>query len=276
MARAGAARAGSEAAVGRLDGKRALVTGGASGIGRATALLFAREGARVAIATRRNAAGARAVAEAIGAAGGQAHVLLGDVAQPADARRLVDETVAALGGLDVLVNSAGVTIPGSLTHEVDERAWEHVLAVDLTGTFLMMKYAIPAMLRGGGGAIVNISSVLALAGVPGCSAYAAAKAGLIGLTRTAAIEYAQQGIRVNVILPGFIWTPLHTVADPAAADPTRPSPSPYYQFVASQVEPMGRWGSAEEVAAAALFLASDEAAYVTGSSLNVDGGLLAR
>ncbi|MBX5493027.1 MAG: SDR family oxidoreductase [Chloroflexi bacterium] len=262
--------------MGRLDGKAALITGGASGIGRATALLFAREGARVVVATRRDAAGAQAVVEAIAAVGGQARVLLGDVAQPADARRLVAETVAAFGALDVLVNSAGVTVPGRLTHEVDERAWDHVLAVDLTGTFLMMKYAIPAMLRGRGGAIVNISSVLALAGVPGCSAYAAAKAGLIGLTRTAAIEYAQQGIRVNVILPGFIWTPLHTVADPAAADPTRPSPSPYYQFVASQVEPMGRWGSAEEVAAAALFLASDEAAYVTGSSLNVDGGLLAR
>jgi NAD(P)-dependent dehydrogenase (short-subunit alcohol dehydrogenase family) len=198
------------------------------------------------------------------------------VARAGDAQRLVMSTVETFGKLDVLLNSAGITIPGSLLHEVDEVAWQQVLSVDLTGTFLMMKYGIPAMLQGGGGSIVNLSSVLALAGVPGCAAYAAAKAGLIGLTRTAAIEYAQRGIRVNVLLPGFVWTPMHAVADPAAADPAQPPTSEYHAFVASQVEPVGRWGTPEEVAQSALFLAADESSFVTGSTLAVDGGLLAR
>ncbi len=262
--------------MGRLDGKVALVTGGASGIGRAAALLFAHEGARVLVATGRNEAAARATVAAIEDAGGAAAWALGNVARPSDAERLVTTTVATFGRVDVLLNSAGVTIPGSLLHDVDAAAWQHVLAVDLTGTFLMMKYCIPAMLDGGGGAIVNVSSVLALAGVPGCAAYAAAKAGLIGLTRTAAIEYAQRGIRVNVLLPGFVWTPMHAVADPAAADPSGAPSGEYAAFVASQVEPIGRWGTPEEVAASALFLAADESSFVTGSTLAVDGGLLAR
>ncbi len=262
--------------MGRLDSKVALVTGGASGIGRAAALLFAREGARVMIATAHNAAGARDAVAAIAAAGGTAAFVLGDVSRADDARRMVAATVATHGKLDVLLNNAGITIPGSYTHDVQDDDWARLLAVDLTGAFLMMKHAIPAMLRAGGGSIVNVSSVLALAGIPGCSAYAAAKAGLIGLTRTAAIEYAQQGIRVNVLLPGFIWTPMHRVADPAAADPSQPPSSDYYAFVANTIEPMGRWGSAEEVAQTALFLAADESSFVTGSTLAVDGGLLAR
>ncbi len=262
--------------MGRLAGKVALVTGGASGIGRAAALLFAREGARVLVATARNTAGARDTVAQITAAGGTATWAQGDVTRAADAQRLVATTVETYGRLDVLLNAAGITVPGALLHEVAEADWDRVLDVDLKGTFLMMKYAVPAMLQGGGGAIVNVSSVLALAGVPGCSAYAAAKAGLIGLTRTAALEYARQGIRVNVLLPGFVWTPLHAVADPLAADPTRAPGGDYYTFVANVVEPMGRWGTPEEVAAAALFLAADEAAFVTGSSLAVDGGLLAR
>jgi NAD(P)-dependent dehydrogenase (short-subunit alcohol dehydrogenase family) len=261
---------------GRLHGKVALVTGGASGIGRAAAVLFAREGARVLIATARNEAGARTVVGEIQATGGTATYALGDVAGGEDARRLVAATVEVYGKLDVLLNSAGITVPGSLLHEVADADWERVIAVDLMGTFLMMKHAILAMLATGGGSIVNVSSALALAGVPGCSAYAAAKAGLIGLTRTAAIEYAQRGIRVNVLLPGFIWTPLHAVADATAADPTGPPGGDYYSFVANVVEPMGRWGTAEEVAATALFLAADESSFVTGSSLAVDGGLLAR
>jgi NAD(P)-dependent dehydrogenase (short-subunit alcohol dehydrogenase family) len=262
--------------VGRLDGKTALITGGASGIGRAAALLFAREGARVMVATARNETGARAVVADIAAAGGTAAYTLGDVARGDDARRLVADTVQAFGRLDVLLNSAGITVPGSLVHEVAESDWERVLTVDLTGSFLMMKHAIPAMLQTGGGSIVNVSSALALAGVPGCSAYAAAKAGLIGLTRTAAIEYAQQGIRVNVLLPGFVWTPLHAVADPSAADPTRAPSGEYHAFVANMVEPMGRWGTPEEIATTALFLAADDSSFVTGSTLAVDGGLLAR
>jgi NAD(P)-dependent dehydrogenase (short-subunit alcohol dehydrogenase family) len=262
--------------VGRLDGKVALITGGATGIGRAAALLFAREGARVMIATARNAAGAAQVVSEITAAGGAAAHALGDVARGDDARRLVAATVERYGRLDVLLNNAGITVPGALLHEVAESDWERVIAVDLTGAFLMMKHAIPAMLASGGGSIVNVSSALALAGVPGCSAYAAAKAGLIGLTRTAAIEYAQRGIRVNVLLPGFVWTPMHAAADPSAADPAAAAGGEYYSFVANVVEPMGRWGTAEEVAATALFLAADESSFVTGSSLAVDGGLLAR
>ena len=262
--------------MGRLDGKVALVTGGASGIGRAAALLFAREGACVMVATAHNAAGAQEVVAQIEAAGGTASTCLADVTRPEDARRMVAATVEVYGRLDVLLNNAGITIPGSFTHDVREDDWARIIAVDLTGAFLVMKHAIPAMLQAGGGSIVNVSSVLALAGIPGCSAYAAAKAGLIGLTRTAAIEYAQQGIRVNVLLPGFIWTPMHQAADPAAADPTLPPSSEYHAFVANTVEPMGRWGSAEEVAQTALFLAADESSFVTGSTLAVDGGLLAR
>jgi NAD(P)-dependent dehydrogenase (short-subunit alcohol dehydrogenase family) len=262
--------------VGRLDGKVALITGGASGIGRAAAVLFAREGARVTVATRRNEAGARETVDEIRVAGGAATYTLGDVTRPEDARGMVAATVRAHGKLDVLLNNAGITVPGSLLHEVAESDWERVVAVDLMGSFLMMKYSIPHMLRGGGGSIVNVSSVLALAGVPGCAAYAAAKAGVIGLTKTAAIEYAQRGIRVNALLPGFIWTPLHRVADPAAADLAQLPTSDYYAFVANTVEPIGRWGTAEEVAATALFLAADESSFVTGSTLAVDGGLLAR
>jgi NAD(P)-dependent dehydrogenase (short-subunit alcohol dehydrogenase family) len=262
--------------VGRLDGKVALVTGGASGIGRAAALLFAREGARLLVATGTNEAAARETIAEIEREGGTAAYAVGRVERSADAQRLVETALRTYGKLDVLVNSAGITIPGSLVHEVDELAWQQVLAVDLTGTFLMMKHAIPPMLANGGGSIVNVSSALALAGVPGCAAYAAAKAGLIGLTRTAAIEYAQRGIRVNVLLPGFIWTPMHRVADPSAADPSRLPTSDYHAFVASQVEPIGRWGTADEVAASALFLAADESSFVTGSTLAVDGGLLAR
>jgi NAD(P)-dependent dehydrogenase (short-subunit alcohol dehydrogenase family) len=228
------------------------------------------------VATAHNAAGARDVVAQIEAAGGTASAILADVTQPDDARRMVAATVDAYGRLDVLLNNAGITIPGSYTHDVQDDDWARIIAVDLTGAFLMMKHAIPAMLQRGGGSIVNVSSVLALAGVPGCSAYAAAKAGLIGLTRTAAIEYAQQGIRVNVLLPGFIWTPMHQGADPAAADPALPPSSDYHAFVANTVEPMGRWGSAEEVAQTALFLAADESSFVTGSTLAVDGGLLAR
>jgi NAD(P)-dependent dehydrogenase (short-subunit alcohol dehydrogenase family) len=262
--------------MGRLVGKVALVTGGASGIGRATAILFAQEGARVMVATARNEAGARETVEQIVAAGGTATYTLGDVSRADAAASIVEETVVQHGKLDVLLNNAGVTVPGSLLHEVSDDDWAHVIAVDLLGTFLMMKHSIPHMLRTAGGSIVNVSSVLALAGVPGCSAYAAAKAGVLGITRTAAIEYAQRGIRINALLPGFIWTPMHRVADPAAADPARPPASDYHAFVAHTVEPMGRWGTPEEVAATALFLAADEASFVTGSLLAVDGGLLAR
>ena len=262
--------------MGRLDGKSALVTGGASGIGRAAALLFAREGAQVTVATAQNETGARDVVAQITAAGGTATYVLGDVTRPDDARQMVAAAVATYGRLNVLLNNAGITIPGSYTHDVQDDDWARIIAVDLTGAFLMMKHAIPAMLQSGGGSIVNVSSVLALAGIPGCSAYAAAKAGLIGLTRTAAIEYAQQGIRVNVLLPGFVWTPMHQGADPAAADPSQAPQSDYYAFVANTVEPMGRWGTADEVAQSALFLAADESSFVTGSTLAVDGGLLAR
>jgi len=262
--------------VGRLDGKVALITGGASGIGRAATLLFAREGARVMLATAHNEAAARETVQQVHAANGTAEFVLGDVTRADDARAMVGAALSAHGKLDVLVNSAGITVPGCLTHEVRETDWDRVLAVDLTGTFLMMKYAVPHMLRGAGGSIVNVSSVLALAGLPGCAAYAAAKAGIIGLTKTAAMEYAQRGIRVNALLPGFIWTPMHQVADPGAANPDAPPTSDYHAFVANTVEPMGRWGTAEEVAASALFLAADESSFVTGATLAVDGGLLAR
>lgn len=243
---------------GRLDGKVAIITGGTSGIGEATALRFAEEGARVVVAGRRAAEG-EAVVRAIEGLGGAARFVQTDVARGADVAALVEATLAAYGRLDCAFNAAGVAASGGLT-EASEEEWDRAAAINLKGTWLCLKYQIPAMLASGGGAIVNVGSIGAVAGFPGTGVYAATKGGVIALSRTAAVEYARQGIRINVVSPGPIETAM--LADVP--------PELIAQIGAAY--PLGRTGKPAEVAEAVVYLCSDAAAYVTGHNLMIDGG----
>lgn len=252
----------------RLEGRVALVTGAASGIGAATARLFAQEGARVMLADIQDALG-QAVADAITADGGTARYVHGDVAVAEDVAGMVHATVTAFSRLDVLVNNAGMGGGGFVT-ELTEEDWDRVLDVNLKSVYLGCKYAIPEMRKTGGGAIVNIASVAGLRGSARLTAYSAAKAGVINLTRSIAAEAGRYGIRVNCVCPGIIRTPIwRTVIDlPAEAQDA------LWQRMAARVL-LGRVGLPEDVARAILFLASDDAAYITGTALVVDGGLTA-
>jgi meso-butanediol dehydrogenase/(S,S)-butanediol dehydrogenase/diacetyl reductase len=244
--------------VGRLDGKVALITGGASGIGLATARRFIAEGARVAIADRDDAASDRAVAEA----GVTASV--GDVTDWAFCQLAVEGAIAAHGRLDVLVNNAGVSV-GDGVLETDPETWDLNLAIVLKSQFLVTKAALPHLLAAGRGAIVNVSSVNGLLGL-GEEGYSAAKAGVINFTQNLAVRYGPKGLRANCVCPGSIRTPIwrNTLAkEPRVFERL----APWY--------PLGRVGEAEEVANAILFLASDEASFVSGAILTVDGGLTA-
>lgn len=249
----------------RFEERVAIVTGAASGIGRAAALAFAREGAAVVAADTQDAVAQ--VAAEIEAAGGRALGLTIDVSRPADARRMVETAVERFGRLDALFNNAGIEGEQALTADSSEENWARVLAVNLTGPYLGMKYAIPALLASGGGAIVNNASVAGLVGFAGISAYVASKSGLVGLTRSVALEYATHHIRVNCICPGVIETPMierFTAGDPQA------------RAGLEAMEPVGRLGRSEEVAALALYLCSEEASFLTGAAIPIDGGLVAR
>lgn len=245
-----------------LDGKSVIVTGGGSGIGRAAALLLAEAGCKVTIGDRSETA-ARAVADEIAAAGGTAQPFTVDVADETQVRAMVDAAVSALGALHGAVNAAGVSQVGKKAHEVTIEDWDRCHGVNLRGLFLCNKYEIVAMLDGGGGSIVNIASTAASVGFPNGAEYCASKAGVMGLVRGAAIDYATSGIRINAVLPGGTLTPMLKGA--MAADP-RLEPA------LAAVHPMNRFGQPEEIAAMARFLLSDEASFTTGAAFAVDGG----
>jgi NAD(P)-dependent dehydrogenase (short-subunit alcohol dehydrogenase family) len=249
-----------------LHGKVALVTGGASGIGRATALTFAREGAKLVIAVMQEAGGQQTV-HMIREHGGEALFVKTDVSNAVEVQALISQAVATYGRLDCAHNNAGIS--GGLsarTAEYPEEMWHQVIASNLTGVWLCMKYEIPQMLHHGGGSIVNTASVAGLGGYHGASAYVASKHGVVGLTKTAAVECATQGIRVNCVCPGYIATPMTAAG---MNDPTRLA-----RLIAR--EPIGRVGTPAEVAEAVVWLCSDAAAFVTGHTMTVDGGYVAQ
>jgi NAD(P)-dependent dehydrogenase (short-subunit alcohol dehydrogenase family) len=244
----------------------ALVTGGSAGIGRATALAFAREGARVVVADVADAGGEETV-RLIRDAGGEAVYVHADVSRPHEVEAMVGRAVDAFDRLDYAFNNAGIEGEPAATAECSEENWDRVLGINLRGVWLCMRYQIPQMLRQGGGAIVNCSSVAGLVGFAGSPAYVASKHGVVGLTKTAALDYATQGIRVNAVCPGVIRTAMierYTHGDSEAAA----------QLTAMQ--PVGRMGTPEEIADAVLWLCSDGASFVTGQAIAVDGGLISR
>jgi len=253
--------------MGSFDGKVALVTGAGSGIGRAAALEFAREGARVVVSDVNEAGGAETV-DMISAAGGTATFVKADVSQAAEVEALVKAAVDTYGRLDAAVNNAGIGGEANMTADYSLEGWHKVIDINLHGVFYGMKYEIPALLASGGGAIVNVSSILGLVGWSNAPAYVTAKHGVVGLTRAAAAEYAQQGIRINAVNPGFIETALLAGAGITPG-------SDLHAFIAGR-HLMNRLGQAEEVAAAIVWLCSDAASFVTGVPMPVDGGYTAQ
>jgi NAD(P)-dependent dehydrogenase (short-subunit alcohol dehydrogenase family) len=250
---------------GRFSGRVALVTGGGSGIGRATALAFASEGAGMVVVDIADEAGHETV-EFIQGRGGEARFIRADVSVSDDSERMVRETIKAYGRLDYAHNNAGIARGMASTVDCAEEDWDRIVAVNLKGVWLCMKTEIPRMLENGGGAIVNTASIAGLMGVRGLGAYVASKHGVVGLTKTAALEYAQAGIRINAVCPGWIRTPL---LEPALRD----HPEMEEQMAAGN--PSRRIGSPEEVAAAVVWLCSEAASYVTGHAMVLDGGHLA-
>jgi NAD(P)-dependent dehydrogenase (short-subunit alcohol dehydrogenase family) len=244
------------------EGKVALVTGGSSGIGRATALAFAREGAKVAVVDI-NAQGGEETVQLIKKAGGNATFVKCDVSKAADVEAMIKKTVDTYGRLDCAFNNAGVGVKKS-TVDCTEEEWDLSINVLLKGVWLCMKYEIPVMLKQGSGAIVNTSSAGGLIGSPGHSPYTAAKHGVIGLTKVAALDCASAGIRVNAVCPGGVRTPM--------LEPLLVNPEYVDSFL--RIHPMGRIGNPEEIAEAVLWLCSDAASFVTGVALPVDGGVV--
>ncbi|HEY7660349.1 MAG TPA: glucose 1-dehydrogenase [Actinomycetota bacterium] len=252
--------------MGRLDGKVALITGGGSGMGMVASKLFAAEGASVVLTDVADDAG-NAVAQEISGAGGQAHYVHADVSVEDDASAMVEATVDRFGGLHVLYNNAGVMLSddGSVT-ETDVAIWDTTLAINVKGVAFGCKYGVPAMIASGGGSIINVASFVAWMGAATSqTAYTASKGAVVAMTREVAVEFARKGVRCNALCPGPIDTPLlaELLSDPARRQ---------RRFVHI---PMGRLGRAEELAKAALFLASDDSSFMTGASLVVDGGITA-
>lgn len=251
----------------RFVGKTALVTGGTGGIGRATALAFARDGAKVAIVGRREPEG-RETVRLIQSDGGDAVFIQADVSRRADARMMVRETIKQYGRLDLVFNNAGVDgKPGNIPEQTEEN-FDFVMDINVKGLWLSMKYEIPALLESGGGAIVNNSSVMGLVGSAGMAIYSASKHAVIGLTKSAALEFAKQRIRVNAVAPGGVQTDM--------LDRVTGGPHTEYRAKMAAFHPIGRIAAPEEITGAVLWLCSDEASFVTGQVLTVDGGFTAR
>jgi NAD(P)-dependent dehydrogenase (short-subunit alcohol dehydrogenase family) len=251
----------------RLAGKSAVITGAAKGIGRATADVFAAEGARV-VGTDIDAEGLERLRDELEARGAECVTVVGDVSNPADAQRMIAAAVEQFGRLDILVANAGVIPLGSID-ESSPDDWDHVMSIDGRGMFLTCKYAIEAMANNGGGSIVCLSSISGMAGQSRQSTYGPAKFVATGLTKHLAVEWASRGIRVNAVAPGTIWT------ERVRSLPDEPGGSEYIAEI-EKAHPMGRLGQPEEVARAIAFLASDDASFITGAILPVDGGYLAR
>ena len=253
----------------RVEGKVALVTGASLGIGRAAALVLAKEGARVAVTDVLDSEGARLVEE-IGAQGGTSRYWHLDVAREDEVQAVVAGVIRAFGRIDVLVNNAGISGVSKPTHEITEQEWDRVQAVNVKGPFFCTKHVIPHMKRGGGGSIVNLSSIYGLIGAPDAPPYHASKGALRLMTKTDAVMYARDGIRVNSVHPGFIWTPmvekfLKSGGDVAAG-----------RKALDALHPLGHVGEPDDIAYGILYLASDESKFVTGSELVIDGGYTAR
>jgi NAD(P)-dependent dehydrogenase (short-subunit alcohol dehydrogenase family) len=252
--------------MGRLDGRTAIITGGASGIGKATAVLFGREGAAVVIADVDESQGPVAAREIVDA-GGRATFVRTDVSREDDVRAMVDATRREYGSVDVLFNNAGIEGDVNVhTGDLTLEQWRRVIDVNMTGVFLASRYCIPPMLEQGRGVIVNNASVAGLVAYPNNPPHAAAKGAVVQMTRTMAIEYCREGIRVNCLCPGVIETPILTRA--ITDENTRK--------IFEMISQVGRFGQPEEVASLALFLASDESSYMTGAVIPIDGGYVAR
>ncbi len=244
--------------MGKLEGKVTLITGAGSGIGRATAVLFAQQGAKIAVADY-VAEGGEETVSWIKDSGGEAIFIEGDVRKSADVQRMIKSTVDKFGRLDILHNNAGVNAICFLA-EVAEEEWDRVLDTNLKGTFLGTRYALPVMLEQGGGVIINTASIMGFNAQANVSPYCVSKAAIIMLTKATSAEYAKQNIRANCICPGFIDTPMTQL---------------WESVVDIEKTPPGKYGQPEDVANAALYLASDDAGYVTGSAMIVDGGYAA-
>jgi NAD(P)-dependent dehydrogenase (short-subunit alcohol dehydrogenase family) len=248
----------------RLDGKVALITGGGTGIGAACARIFAQEGATVVITGRRKDVLEQVVKE-IEKAKGRALAVAGSVTDEAHAQAVVAQASRSYGKLDILVNNAGALAFGKLLHETDEADWNEMLAINLTGTYRMIKAAVPEMIKAGGGSIVNVSSIASLVGIPMLAAYSASKGGMDTLTRCVAMDYAPQKIRCNSVCPGLVDTPM--------ASGLINNKDALAQLLTAY--PLGRPGTSEEISKLILYLASDESAWMTGSVIPIDGGMTA-